>query len=68
MTPIPESWRGPFAPRDPLREQRPRNPFPDPPENIDRPFEETSRRVEQERDRFQEALSRLGGRLRRRAQ
>ena len=67
MSPVPEGWRGRFFPRDPLREQRPRQ-FPDPPENIDAPFEETSRRVEQERDLFQEALESLGGRLRRRAQ
>ena len=68
MSPIPESWRGKFPARDPLREPRPRNPFPDPPQNIDAPLEETARRVEADRDLFGEALGQLGRRLRRRAQ
>ena len=50
MSPIPDQWRGPYAPRDPLNEPRPNHPW---------PTETTTQRVEQERDAFQRALASL---------
>ena len=49
MTPIPDQWRGPFTPRDPLNEPRPNHPW---------PVEDTAQRVEGERDAFQRAFGR----------
>lgn len=51
MSPIPDQWRGPYAPRDPLNEPRPAHPW---------PTEDTAQRVEQERDAFQRALDAFG--------
>lgn len=59
---IPDAWRGPYSPRDPLTDPTPRNPFPDPPQNIDAPTEQTARRVERERGALQDALAQLGAR------
>jgi hypothetical protein len=59
---IPSFWRSRFGPRDPLTEERPRNPLPDAPPNIDLPFEQTANRVEGERDALQDAISQLNAR------
>jgi hypothetical protein len=70
VTPVPESWRGKHPARDPLREPRPRTNV-EPVQRVEpdpsTPAADTARRVESERNLFNEALAQLGGRLRRRA-
>ena len=51
MTPVPDQWRGPYTPRDPLNDPRPNAPW---------PAQTTPDRVEQERDAFQRALDAFG--------
>ena len=57
---IPDAWRGPYSPIDPLREQ----PRPFGAGTAD-PAAETARRVEQERAAFQDALNQTGVRIQR---
>jgi hypothetical protein len=58
MTPIPDSWKGPFAPRDPLRE---------PPPTWPSPTQSTPDRVESERAAVQRSFEEWGAQLRRQA-